>query len=117
MFDKYIQLTKLAFQALNVSLSSLDTIESLSEADFPMEKIHEMELDISRGLRAEYELLFQFHNEGMEMLRSSIEQSNQAGEKDATLAAKLKQKIDDITTKTTKQGKSAAIVCLKDYYF
>ena len=116
-FDQYIQLTKLAFQALNVSLSSLDTIESLSEADFPMEKIREMELDRTRGLQAEYELLFQFHKEGMEKLRSSIEQSNQAGEKDATLAAKLKQKIDDITTKTTKQGKSAAIVCLKDYYF
>ena len=28
---------------------------------------------------------------------------------------KLSQKIDDITIKTTKQGKSAAIVCLKDY--
>ena len=82
-----------------------------------MEKLREMELDIRRGLQAEYGFLLQIHNEEMEMLRSSIEQSNQEGEKDATLAAKLKQKIDDITTKTTKQGKSAAIVCLKDYYF
>ena len=77
-----------------------------------------------------------------ETIRSNIERSNQAREKDATLAAQdrkqeiqelrkqlvpqqemsqklaeLNKKIDDITTKTTKQGNRAAIVCLKDYFF
>ena len=99
---------------------------------------------------------FQRHNEEMrkealelkETIRSNIEQSNQAREKDAASAAqerkeeiqelrkqlelatssvpqqemsqklaKLNQKIDDITIKTTRKGNRPAIVCLKDYFF
>ena len=192
-FDKYIQLTKDAFRVLGVSSSSVDTIGSLTEADFPIERVRRLEDEIKKELQAECSFLrFQVENylmgirsdiaeanqerrneaertvteikdeiqqlknqlkeqmtkELKETIRSSIEQSNQAREKDATLAAQdrkqeiqelrkqlglatssvpqqemsqrlaeLTQKIDDIPTKTTKQGKSAAVVCVKDYFF
>ena len=207
-FDMYIQLTKDAFQALGVSSSSVNTIGSLTEVDFPIEKVRKLEDEIRKEGQAENAFLkdqvenklmgmmsditeanqerrdeaerivteikeeiqqlkiqlqlqneeqknqFQRQNEEMkketselkETIRSNIGQSNQAREKDAASAAQdrkeeiqelrkqlelatssvpqqemswklieLNQKIDDITIKTTKQGKSAAIVCLKDY--
>ena len=207
-FDMYIQLTKDAFQALGVSSSCVNTIGSLTEADFPIEKVRKLEDEIRKEGQAENAFLkdqvenklmgmmsditeanqerrdeaertvteikeeiqqlkiqlqlqneeqknqFQRQNEEMkkeaselkETIRSNIGQSNQAREKDTASAAqdrkeeiqelrkqlelatpsvpqqemswklnKLSQKIDDITIKTTKQGKSAAIVCLKDY--
>ena len=246
-FDMYIQLTKDAFQALGVSSSCVNTIGSLTEADFPIEKVRKLEDEIRKEGQAENVFLkdrvenklmgmmsdiaeanqerrdeaertvteikegfrqlkmqneeqkeqtlesverairshnaqskrareeetahvakerkediqrlenqFQRHNEEMrkealelkETIRSNIEQSNQAREKDAASAAQerkeeiqelrkqlelatssvsqqemsqklaeLNQKIDDITTKTTKQGNRPAIVCLKDYFF
>ena len=245
-FDMYIQLTKDAFQALGVSSSCVNTIGSLTEADFPTEKVRKLENEKKKG-QAEYAFLkdqvkkelmdmrsdnaeasqerrdeaerivtemkegfrqvkmqneeqkeqilesverairshnaqskrareeetthvakkrkediqllenqLQRHNEEMrkevlelkETIRSKIDQSNQAREKDAASAAQdrkeeiqelrkqlelatssvpqqemsqklaeLNQKIDDITTKTTKQGNRPAIVCLKDYFF
>ena len=207
-FDMYIQLTKDAFQALGVSSSPVNTIGSLTEADFPIEKVRKLEDEIRKEGQAENAFLkdqvenklmgmmsditeanqerrdeaerivteikeeiqqlkiqlqlqneeqknqFQRQNEEMkketselkETIRSNIGQSNQAREKDAASVAQdrkeeiqelrkqlelatpsvpqqemsrklteLSQKIDDITIKTTKQGKSAAIVCLKDY--
>ena len=235
-FDMYIQLTKDAFQALGVSSSCVNTIGSLTEADFPIEKVRKFEDEIRKEGQAENAFLKdQLGNEVMDMrsdiaeamteikegfrqlkmqneeqkeqtlesvarairshdaqskrareeetahvakerkediqllenelrrhneeirkealelketVRSKIEQSNQAREKDAASAAQerkeeiqelrkqlelatssvpqqemsqklaeLNQKIDDITTKTTKQGNRPAIVCLKDYFF
>ena len=209
-FDMYIQLTKDAFQALGVSSSCVNTIGSLTEADFPIEKVRKLEDEIRKEGQAENAFLkdqvenklmgmmsditeanqerrdeaewtvteikeeiqqlkiqlqlqneeqknqFQRQNEEMkketselkETIRSNIGQSNQAREKDAASAAQdrkeeiqelrkqlelatssvpqqemsqklaeLNQKIDDITTKTTKQGNRPAIVCLKDYFF
>ena len=235
-FGMYIQLTKDAFHALGVSSISVNTIGSLTEADFPIEKVRKFEDEIRKEGQAENAFLkdqlgnevmdmrsdiaeamteikegfrqlkmqneeqkeqtlesverafrshnaqskrareeetahvakerkediqrlenqFQRHNEEMrkealelkETIRSNIDQSNQAREKDAASAAQerkeeiqelrkqlelatssvsqqemsqklaeLNQKIDDITTKTTKQGNRPAIVCLKDYFF
>ena len=195
-FDKYIQLTKDAFQVLGVSSSSVDTIGSLTDADFPIERVRKLEDEIKKELQAECAFLrYQVENylmgirsdiaeanqerrnetertvteikeeieqlenqlqeqmkretlELKETIRSNIEQSNQTREKDAASAAQdrkqeiqelrkqlelatlsipqqemsqrlaeLTQKIDDILTKTTKQGKIAAVVCVKDYFF
>ena len=192
-FDKYIQLTKDAFQVLGVSSSSVDTIGSLTDADFSIERVRKLEDEIKKELQAECAFLrYQVENylmgirsdiaeanqerrneanrtvteikeenqqlknqlqeqltkELKEAIKSNIEQSNQAREKDATLAAQdekqeiqelrkqlelaaspvpqqemnqrlaeLTQKIDDITIKTAKQGKSAAVVCVKDNFF
>ena len=195
-FDKYIQLTKDAFQVLGVSSSTVDTIGSLTEADFPIERVRKLEDEIKKELQAECAFLrYQVENylmgirsdiaeanqerrnetertvteikeeieqlenqlqeqmkretlELKETIRSNIEQSNQTREKDAASAAQdrkqeiqelrkqlelatlsipqqemsqrlaeLTQKIDDILTKTTKQGKIAAVVCVKDYFF
>ena len=192
-FDKYIQLTKDAFQVLGVSSSSVDTIGSLTDADFPTERVRKLNDEIKKELQAECaflryqeqnylmcirsdiaeanqerrneanwtvteikeeiqqlknQLQEQLTKELKEAIKSNFEQSNQAREKDATLAAQdkkqeiqelrkqlelaaspvpqqemnqklpeLTQKIDDITIKTTKQGKSAALVCVKDYFF
>ena len=46
----------------------------------------------------------------LELATSSVPQQEMSRK-----LTELNQKIDDITIKTTKQGKSAAIVCLKDY--
>ena len=189
-FDMYIKRTKDAFQAISVSSSSLDTIGSLSEADFPIERVRKLEVEIKKELQAECvflkdqvenklmgirsdiaeanqerrneaertvkeikeeieqlknQLQEQMKKETLELketIRSNIEQSKLEREKDATLTARdrkqeiqelttssvpqqemsqrpaeLTQKIDDITIKTTKQGKSAAVVCVKDYSF
>ena len=195
-FDKYIQLTKDAFQVLGVSSSSVDTIGSLTDADFPIERVRKLEDEIKKELQAKCAfLIYQVDNylmgirsdiaeanqerrnetertvteikeeieqlknqlqeqmkretlELKETIRSNIEQSNQTREKDAASAAQdrkqeiqelrkqlelatlsipqqemsqrlaeLTQKIDDILTKTTKQGKIAAVVCVKDYFF
>ena len=195
-FDMYIQLTKDAFQALGVSSSCVNTIGSLTEADFPIEKVRKLEDEIRKEGQAENvflkdrvenklmgmmsdiaeanqerrdeaertvteikeeieqlenQLQEQMKRETLELketIRSNIEQSNQTREKDAASAAQdrkqeiqelrkqlelatlsipqqeisqrlaeLTQKIDDITIKTTKQGKSAAVVCVKDYSF
>ena len=195
-FDKYIQLTKDAFQVLGVSSSSVDTIGSLTDADFPIERVRKLEDEIKKELQAKCAfLIYQVENylmgirsdiaeanqerrnetertvteikeeieqlenqlqeqmkretlELKETIRSNIEQSNQTREKDAASAAQdrkqeiqelrkqlelatlsipqqemsqrlaeLTQKIDDILTKTTKQGKIAAVVCVKDYFF
>ena len=195
-FDKYIQLTKDAFQVLGVSSSTVDTIGSLTEADFPIERVRKLEDEIKKELQAkcaflryqaenylmgirsdiaeanqerrnetertvteikeeieqlENQLQEQMKRETLELketIRSNIEQSNQTREKDAASAAQdrkqeiqelrkqlelatlsipqqemsqrlaeLTQKIDDILTKTTKQGKIAAVVCVKDYFF
>ena len=195
-FDMYIQLTKDAFQALGVSSSCVNTIGSLTEADFPIEKVRKLEDEIRKEGQAENvflkdrvenklmgmmsdiaeanqerrdeaertvteikeeieqlenQLQEQMKRETLELketIRSNIEQSNQTREKDAASAAQdrkqeiqelrkqlelatlsipqqemsqrlaeLTQKIDDILTKTTKQGKIAAVVCVKDYFF
>ena len=195
-FDKYIQLTKDAFQVLGVSSSSVDTIGSLTDADFPIERVRKLEDEIKKELQAKCAfLIYQVENylmgirsdiaeanqerrnetertvteikeeieqlknqlqeqmkretlELKETIRSNIEQSNQTREKDAASAAQdrkqeiqelrkqlelatlsipqqemsqrlaeLTQKIDDILTKNTKQGKIAAVVCVKDYFF
>ena len=244
-FDMYIQRTKDAFHALGVSSISVNTIGSLTEADFPIEKVRKLEDEIKKVGQAENAFLkdrvenrlmgmmsdnaeenqerrneaertvteikqgfrqlksqlqmqnekqkeqtlksmerairshnaqskrareeetthiakkwkediqllknqLQRHNEETkketlelkETIRSNIERSNQAREKDARLAAQdrkqeiqelrkqlvpqqemsqklaeLNKKIDDITTKTTKQGNRPSIVCLKDYFF
>ena len=195
-FDKYIQLTKDAFQVLGVSSSSVDTIGSSTDADFPIERVRKLEDEIKKELQAECAFLrYQVENylmgirsdiaeanqerrnetertvteikeeieqlenqlqeqmkretlELKETIRSNIEQSNQTREKDAASAAQdrkqeiqelrkqlelatlsipqqemsqrlaeLTQKIDDILTKTMKQGKIAAVVCVKDYFF
>ena len=176
-FDKYIQLTKDAFQVLGVSSSSVDTIGSLPDADFPIERVHKLQDEIKKELQAECAFLRHQENylmairsdiaaanqerrneteravteikEEIQRLENQVqEQSNQAREKDAASAAQdskqgiqelrkqlelatlsipqqeisqrlaeLTQKIDDITIKTTKQGKSAAVVCVKDYSF
>ena len=136
-FDMYIQLTKDAFQALGVSSSCVNTIGSLTEADFPIEKVRKLEDEIRKEGQAENVFLkdrvenklmgmmsdiaeanqerrdeaerlenqFQRHNEEVrkealelkETIRSDIEQSNQAREKDAASAAQeRKEEIQEL---------------------
>ena len=56
-FDIYIQLTKDAFQALGVSSSSVNTIGSLTEADFPIEKVRKLEDESEKRVRLKMRFL------------------------------------------------------------
>ena len=56
-FDMYIQLTKDAFQALGVSSSCVNTIGSLTEADFPIEKVRKLEDEIRKRVRLKMRFL------------------------------------------------------------
>ena len=56
-FDMYIQLTKDAFQALGVSSSCVNTIGSLTEADFPIEKVRKLEDESEKRVRLKMRFL------------------------------------------------------------
>ena len=52
-FDQYIKLTKDAFKALGVTSGSVDTVGSLTEQDFPIEKVRKLEEDIRNEFKVE----------------------------------------------------------------
>ena len=56
-FDLYLHLAKDAFDALRVDTTVIDAIESLTESDFPTEKINSMKKDIINELQAQIKFL------------------------------------------------------------
>ena len=52
-FDQYIQLTKDAIKALGVTTDSIDAVGSLTEIDFPIQRVRTLEDDIRKELEVE----------------------------------------------------------------
>ncbi|CAH3151720.1 unnamed protein product [Pocillopora meandrina] len=76
-FDMYIQLTKDAFQALGVSFSCVNTIGSLTEADFPIEKVRKLEDEIRKEGQAENAFLKDRVENKLMGMMSDIAEANQ----------------------------------------
>ena len=87
-FDQYIQHTKDAFQALGMTSGSVDAIGSLSEADFPIERVRKLEDDIRKELQAESTFVKEQVKEELIGIRSDIAQAAQELQNDAERAAK-----------------------------
>ena len=73
----YIQLTKDAFQALGVSSSCVNTIGSLTEADFPIEKVRKLEDEIRKEGQAENVFLKDRVENKLMGMMSDIAEANQ----------------------------------------
>ena len=56
-FDMYLQLAKDAFDALGVTTVAIDAIGSLTESDFPTEKVNRLQQDFISELQAQIKFL------------------------------------------------------------
>ncbi len=129
-FDQYIQLTKDAIKALGVTTDPIDAVGSLTESDFPTQRVSQLEDDIKKELQKEStflkedvkDVLTGVKDELMSV-RADIVQSKQKRQEDTlelrkiienTAAAnqelinaniaEINQKIDEL--KTERSGKN-----------
>ena len=96
-FDQRVNYAKAAFQALGVSTASIDALGSLTESDFPTNKVRKLEARIRDETQAYMKCLADFR-EGLESLNSDINDLKQqvkvynATKEDIT---RLEKKIDE----------------------
>ena len=86
-YDRYVQLAKEAIKALGVNTDPIDAVGSLTESDFPTEKVRKLEDDVKKELKKKNEfleeeviddlqLLQKSQKEGTEELKKTIESAN-----------------------------------------
>ena len=86
-FDRYVQLAKDAMKALGVNTDPIDAVGSLTESDFPTEKVRKLEDDVRKELQKRNEfleeeviddlqLLQKSQKEGTEELKKTIKSAN-----------------------------------------
>ena len=86
-FDRYVQLAKDAMKALGVNTNPIDAVGSLTESDFPTEKVQKLEDDVRKELQKRNEfleeeviddlqLLQKSQKEGTEELKKTIKSAN-----------------------------------------
>ena len=96
-FDMYIQLTKDAFQALGVSSSCVNTIGSLTEADFPIEKVRKLEDEIRKEGQAENAFLKdQVENKLMGMMSDITEANQERRDEAERTVTEIKEEIQQL---------------------
>ena len=96
-FDMYIQLTKDAFQALGVSSSCVNTIGSLTEADFPIEKVRKLEDEIRKEGQAENVFLKDRVENKLMGMMSDIAEANQERRDEAErTVTEIKEEIQQL---------------------
>ena len=109
-FDKYIKRTKDAFQAMSVSSSFVDTIGSLIEADFPIEKVRKLEDEIKKELRAECTFLKDQVENKLMGIRSDIAEANQERRDEAErTVAEIKEEIKQLKNDLEVQMKKETL--------
>ena len=109
-FDKYIKRTKDAFQAISVSSSFVDTIGSLIEADFPIEKVRKLEDEIKKELRAECTFLKDQVENKLMGIRSDIAEANQERRDEAErTVAEIKEEIKQLKNHLEAQMKKETL--------
>ena len=117
-FDQYIQHTKDAIKALGVTSDPVDAVGSLTESDFPTEKICKLKDDIAKDLLTQNKFLkenvedqlmgmrsdfAQSRQERLE-LRNTIEKATANHEMTNEKIAEMNQKLEDLL-KTERTGK------------
>lgn len=113
-FDQHVQLSKDAFKALGLKTNPIDAVGSLTDSDFPTEKVHKLEREIRKELQADKNFLQEDVKEELccmkdevQCIRSDIAQlrtSEDEREKVTTAAnqevkeniAELKEKVENM---------------------
>ena len=114
-FDQYIQHTKDAMKALGVTTDPIDAVGSLTESDFPIEKVCKLKDDITKELRTENTFLRENVEDELMGIRSDFAQSRQERQQDSFELRKnqemtnekiteMNQKFEDLIT-TERPGK------------
>ena len=110
-FDQYIQHTKDAIKALGVTTDPVDAVGSLTESDFPTEKVCKLRDDITKELLTENKFLKEnVEDELMGMrsdsleLRNTIEKATANQEMTNEKIAEVSQKLEDLL-RTERTGK------------
>ena len=103
-YDRYVQLAKDAIKALGVNTDPIDAVGSLTESDFPTEKVQKLEDDV-RKLKKKKEflkeeviddlqLLQKSQKEGTEELKKTIQSAN------ATVQGTIETKFAEFQTES-----------------
>ena len=82
-FDQYIQHTKAAMKALGVTTGPIDAVGSLTESDFPTEKVCKLKDDITKDLRTDNAFLRENVEDELMGIRSDFAQSRQERQQDS----------------------------------
>lgn len=87
-FDQWVQHAKDAFKALGVNTDAIHTVGSMTESDFPTEKVRALEEDIREVLQRENQLLQEEVKDKLMEIQESLERAEkerkeelEAGEK------------------------------------
>ena len=94
-FDQYIQHTKDAIKALGVTTDPIDAVGSLTESDFPTEKVCKLKDDITNELLTEITFLKENVEDELMGMRSDFAQSRQERQEDSL---ELKKTIEKAMT-------------------
>ena len=82
-FDQYIQHTKDAIKALGVTTDPIDAVGSLTESDFPTEKVCKLKDDITKELQTVNKFLMENVEDELMGIRSDFAQSRQERKQDS----------------------------------
>ena len=95
-FDQYIQHTKDAIKALGVTTDPIDAVGSLTESDFPTEKVFKLKDDITKELLTDITFLKENVEDELMGMRSDLAQSRQERQDDSL---ELRKTIENATTR------------------
>ena len=104
-FDKCVKRAKDAFQALGVSTASIDAVGSLTESDFPTNKVRKLEKGIREETRAYIKFLEGMSSDINELkgLSDAIKHTVNTIEGDTANIAILEQKINELKVALDKR--------------
>ncbi len=109
-FDKYIQYTKESIKALGVTTHPIDAVGSLTESDFPTQRVSQLADDIKKELQAESKFLKEDVKDELigvkdELMGVRSDIKTTAANQEIMMnekIAEINQKIEEL--KTTKQS-------------
>ena len=105
-FDQYIQHTKDAIKALGVTTDPIDAVGSLTDSDFPTEKVCKLKDDITKELLTEITFLKDNVEDELMGMRSDLAQSRLERQEDSLEMRKTIEKAtanQEVTNETIAQ--------------
>ena len=95
IFDQYIQHTKDAIKALGITTDPINAVGSLTESDFPTEKVCKLRDDITMELLTEITFLKENVEDELMGVRSDLAQSRQERREDSLELRKTIEKANE----------------------
>ena len=104
-FDRYVQLVKDAIKALGVNTDPIDAVGSLTESDFPTEKVQNLEDDVRKELQRRNEFLHGEVINDLKLLQKSQKEGNEELSKkmesaNATIKGMIETKFAGLQTES-----------------